>query len=94
MWLTRLIVSVSNNSVTLTFAYLLNSLQIILINLFIYLFRAAPAAYGGSQARGPVGAIATTYTSTTATQDPSCVYDLYHSSRQHWILNPLSEARD
>ena len=59
MWLTRLIVSVSNNSVTLTFAYLLNSLQIILINLFIYLFRAAPAAYGGSQARGPVGAIAT-----------------------------------
>ena len=22
------------------------------------------------------------------------VCDLYHSSRQHWILNPLSKARD
>ena len=34
--------------------------------------------------------------STTATEmpDPSHVWDLHHSSRQHWILNPLSEARD
>ena len=30
----------------------------------------------------------------TATQDPSCICDLYHSSRQCQILNPLSEARD
>ena len=30
----------------------------------------------------------------TAMQDLSCVYNLHHSSRQHWILNPLSEARD
>ena len=30
----------------------------------------------------------------TATLDPSCVCNPYHSSRQHWILNPLSEARD
>ena len=43
---------------------------------------AAHAAYGGSQARA------------TATPDPTCVYDLYHSSWQHQILNPLSEARD
>ena len=34
------------------------------------------------------------YTMATATQDPSCVCDLPHSSRQHRILNPLSEARD
>ena len=27
--------------------------------LFICLFRTAPAAYGGSQARGPIGAVAT-----------------------------------
>ena len=28
-------------------------------NLFVFcLFRAAPTAYGGSQARGPVGAVA------------------------------------
>ena len=26
-------------------------------------------------------------------QDLSCVCDLYHSSRQCWILNPLIEAR-
>ena len=26
--------------------------------------------------------------------DPNCVCDLYHSSWQHLILNPLSEARD
>ena len=31
-----------------------------LINLFIYfrLLRATPGAYGGSQARGPIGAVA------------------------------------
>ena len=29
-----------------------------------------------------------------ATQDPSCVFDLHHSSRQHQILNTLGEARD
>ena len=26
--------------------------------------------------------------------DPSCICNLHHSSRQHWILNPLSDARD
>ena len=30
----------------------------------------------------------------TATQDLSRVFDLYHSSQQHRILNPLSEAGD
>ena len=35
-----------------------------------------------------------TYATATAMQDPSRVCDLYHFSRQHWILNPLSEARD
>jgi len=53
---------------------------------FIYLFiwsffcpfRVVPAAYGGSQARGLIGATAA---------------DLHHSSWQHQILNPLSEAR-
>ena len=27
-------------------------------------------------------------------RDPSQVYDLYYSSQQRQILNPLSEARD
>ena len=29
-----------------------------------------------------------------ATEDPSRVHDLRHSSWQHQIINPLSEARD
>ena len=34
------------------------------------------------------------YTTATATQDPSRVCGLHHSSQQCWIPNPLSEARD
>jgi len=34
------------------------------------------------------------YTTATATQDPSHVCDLHHSSQQCQILNPLSKARD
>ena len=34
------------------------------------------------------------HTTATATPDPSCVSDLRYSSRQEWILNPLSKARD
>ena len=34
------------------------------------------------------------YTTATATWDPSHTCDLHHSSRQHWIPDPLSEARD
>ena len=53
--------------------------------VFVFcLFRAAPVAYGGSQARGQMGAFAAS---------------LYHShsndsSCQCQILNPLSEVRD
>ena len=42
--------------------------------LFIYLFslsRAAPAAYGGSQARVGIKAPAATYATATAMSDPS-----------------------
>ena len=34
------------------------------------------------------------YTTATATQDPRHVCDLYHSSWQCQMLNPLREARD
>ena len=34
------------------------------------------------------------YTTATATQDPSHVCDLQHSSQPCQILNPMSEARD
>ena len=34
------------------------------------------------------------YATATAVPDPSCICDLHHISWQHWILNPLSKARD
>ena len=34
------------------------------------------------------------YTTATATQDPSHTCNLHHGSGQHWILNPLSKARE
>ena len=34
------------------------------------------------------------YVTATAMPDLSYICDLHHSSRQCWILNPLSEARD
>ena len=34
------------------------------------------------------------YTPATAMPDLSHICKLHHSSRQHWILNPLMEARD
>ena len=51
----------------------------IIIILGFCLFRAALVAYGVSQARGLIGVAAA---------------GLHHSSRQHQILNPLSEASD
>ena len=51
-----------------------------------------PKVYGGSQARGPVGATALAYITAAATSDLSHVFHLHHSSQQ--ILNPLSEASD
>ena len=58
------------------------------------LSRATPAAYGGSQARGQLELQLLAYTTATGTADPSHVCDLHHISWQHWIRNPLSEARD
>ena len=61
-------------------------LVILAVSFFLFLFfcffRATPMAYGGSQAKGLIGAVAA---------------GLHHShnpsSWQHRILNPLSEAR-
>ena len=52
------------------------------------LFRAIFATCGCSQARGQIGAAAATYTIATG------VHDLYYSSQQYRIPNPLSETRD
>ena len=34
------------------------------------------------------------YTTATATPDPSYIFDLHHSSKQHRISKTLSKARD
>ena len=59
---------------------------------FFFLFRVAAVAYGSSQARGWIGTADASYTTATATPDLSHVWDLHHSSQQHWIPNPLSKA--
>ena len=53
---------------------------------------AVPAAYGGSQARGRMGAVAASLHHSHSNVGSES--DLYHSSRQCQILNPLSKARD
>ena len=75
--------------------------------LFIFLlFRATRVAYGSFQTRGQIRAAAASlcqshqpmpeppaYAKATAMQDPSCICNLHYSSWQHWIFNPLREAR-
>ena len=55
---------------------------------------ATPAAYEGSQARSIIRVTVETYTTATATPDPSHICDLHHSLQQHQILNWLSQASD
>ena len=59
------------------------------IHFYFCLFRPAPAAHGPSQVKNPVVAIA-----AGLHQSHSCIGDLQHSSRQRWVPNSLSEARD
>ena len=63
-----------------------DSSSVLLYFFFFCLFRAAHTAYGGSQARGRIGAVAAGFLSR--------ICNLHHSSWQHWIFNPLSKARD
>ena len=64
--------------------------------LFYCLFRAATMAYGGSQARGLIRAIAASlrHSHSHARSEPSRVCNLHHRSWQCEILNPLSKPRD
>ena len=61
---------------------------------FVLLRRAAPAAYGGSQAMGGIGASAAGLHHSRSNMGPSFVCGLGHSSPHSWVLNPRSEARD
>ena len=65
-----------------------------LIFLSFVLFRAAPSAHGGSQARGPIKVTAAGLHHSNSNAQYEWVWDLHHSSQQHQIINPLSEARD
>ena len=77
------------------YIYILTDIHVYICTLFFCLFRAEPMAYENSQARGRIrAAAASLYTTATATWDPSHLCNLYHRSRQHWILNPLSKARN
>ena len=67
------------------------------IYLFIYLFlllRATPRHMEVPRLGVQSELQPPAYTTATATGDLSLICDLYHSSRQCQILNPLSEARD
>ena len=76
--LVRLILTIRENCQTVFFSFFF------FLSFVFCLFWVAPMAYKGSQARGLIRA--------TATPDPSCVCSLHHRSRQHRILNPLSQG--
>ena len=61
---------------------------------FFLLFRAAPGAYGSSQARGQIGAAVAGPHHSHSDVGSKLSLRPNHSSGQQWILNPLSEARD
>ena len=72
---------------------IVSTLYFLIFYLFLIFcfFRAAPEAYGSSQARGPnrAAAIGLHHSHSNKGSKPR-LYTL----QQHWILNPLSEPRD
>ena len=68
------------------------SLPFFLSFFLSFCFRAPPAAYGSSQVKSEPQL--PPYTIATATQDPSCIFDLHQNSWQCQIADSLSKARD
>ena len=69
--------------------------------LFIYLFLSFLPFFSRAASRMEVPRLGVELelqppacTRATATGDLSRICDLHHSSQQHWILSPLSKARD
>ena len=62
----------------------------------IYMFFSwpHPAVYVGSQARGPIGAIAAGLSQSHSNVGSEHICNLHHSSWQCWIINPLSKGKD
>ena len=55
---------------------------------------AVHMVYGNAQARGQIGATTAVLCHSHSHARSECVCELHRSSWQHWILNPLSGARD
>ena len=69
------------------------------LSLFFFClnFRATPGAYGGTQARGGIRAVAAALHrrhGNTRSELQSCIWELHRRSWQRQIFNPLSKARD
>ena len=79
---------------TIQFTNAVNWIFSFFLFFFFLLFRAKPSAYGNSQLAVESELQLPAYATATATQDPSCVFDLHHISWQCRVLNLLSEARD
>ena len=56
-------------------------------SFFLCLFRAAPTAYGSSQARSQIRAEAAGLCHSHRTPDLRCICNLHHNSQQHWKDN-------
>ena len=81
--------------ISLYLLYLEFCYKYVVVSIFFFLFRAAPVAYGCSQARGSMELLLLLLAHAKATTpDPSCICDLHQCSQQHWILNSLSKAVD
>ena len=65
-----------------------------ILKILIFFFRAPPADMEVPRLGVESELQLPAYITATAMWDLSRVCQLYHSSWQHWILNPLSEARD
>ena len=76
------------------FLLLMVALALLFFYFYFCLFRVTPVAYRGSQARDWIRAGASGLHHAPAMPDPSRICDVHHSTRQRWILNELSEARD
>ena len=65
----------------------------VFVFVFVFcLFRAIPAASGGSQVRGRIGAVASDLRQSYSNSGSELC--LQPTLQQRWILNPLSKARD
>ena len=60
---------------------------------FFSFFRAAPMAYGGSQARGRIGAVPPAYITATVMRNLNRICSLHHNSWQRQIPDPLYWAK-